>query len=121
MLIVHWYKNLYCISLKLCYLLSTSLSVNLLSNAASDSIVEPQRSPLIPGMAAVIAASKKAGAYGCTISGAGPTAVAITDTEEKGKAVAAAMVDAFQAHGGLKAVSHVNRLDREGARLIDFH
>jgi len=88
---------------------------------SSDSIVEPQRSPLIPGMAAVIAASKKAGAYGCTISGAGPTAVAITDTEEKGKAVAAAMVDAFQAHGGLKAVSHVNRLDREGARLIDFH
>lgn len=72
-------------------------------------------------MNAVIAASKQAGAYGCTISGAGPTAVAITDTEEKGKAVAAAMVNAFNVHGNLKAEAHVNRLDREGARLIESH
>ncbi|XP_024374981.1 homoserine kinase [Physcomitrium patens] len=88
---------------------------------SSDTIVEPQRAPLIPGMNAVIAASKQAGAYGCTISGAGPTAVAITDTEEKGKAVAAAMVNAFNVHGNLKAEAHVNRLDREGARLIESH
>lgn len=91
------------------------------ASAASDTIVEPQRAPLIPGMNAVIAASKQAGAYGCTISGAGPTAVAITDTEEKGKAVAAAMVNAFNVHGNLKAEAHVNRLDMEGARLIESH
>lgn len=89
-------------------------------NAASDSIVEPQRAPLIPGMSKVIAASESAHAYGCTISGAGPTAVAITDSEEKGNAIAAAMVKAFQVHGGLKAESHVNKLDREGARIVAY-
>ena len=88
--------------------------------AASDSIVEPQRAPLIPGMSAVIAASEGARAYGCTISGAGPTAVAITDTEEKGRAISAAMVTAFQVHGGLKAEAYVNKLDREGARIVEY-
>jgi len=88
--------------------------------AASDSIVEPQRAPLIPGMRQVIAASENAHAYGCTISGAGPTAVAITDSEEKGRAIGAAMVKAFQVHGGLKAESYVNRLDREGARIVEY-
>jgi homoserine kinase len=87
---------------------------------SSDSIVEPQRAPLIPGMSEVIAASESAHAYGCTISGAGPTAVAITDSEEKGSAIAAAMVKAFQVHGGLKAESFVNRLDREGARIVAY-
>ena len=40
------------------------------------------RGPLIPGMMAVKAAAKAAGAYGCTISGAGPTAVAICDNPD---------------------------------------
>ncbi|KAK9865182.1 hypothetical protein WJX84_002731 [Apatococcus fuscideae] len=42
-----------------------------------DVIVEPVRGPLIPGFAEVKAAAKAAGAYGCTISGAGPTCVAV--------------------------------------------
>lgn len=45
------------------------------------------RGPLIPGMMAVKAAAKAAGAYGCTISGAGPTAVAITDNPETAQKV----------------------------------
>ncbi|KAL2928393.1 Homoserine kinase [Bienertia sinuspersici] len=52
---------------------------------SGDRIVEPTRAPLIPGMGAVKKAAVAAGAYGCTISGAGPTAVAVTDDEEKGK------------------------------------
>ena len=45
------------------------------------------RGPLIPGMMAVKAAAKAAGAFGCTISGAGPTAVAITDNPETAQKV----------------------------------
>ncbi|KAE9465777.1 hypothetical protein C3L33_02311, partial [Rhododendron williamsianum] len=51
---------------------------------SSDRIVEPKRAPLIPGMEAVKKAAIEAGAFGCTISGSGPTAVAVVDSEEGG-------------------------------------
>jgi hypothetical protein len=51
---------------------------------------------------AVKAAAKAAGAFGCTISGAGPTCVAVTNTRATGEAVAAAMAEAFHKDGGLE-------------------
>ncbi|RCV09089.1 hypothetical protein SETIT_1G378900v2 [Setaria italica] len=88
------------------------------SAMSSDAIVEPTRAPLIPGMAAVKAAALQAGALGCTISGAGPTAVAVIDGEDKGEEVARRMVDAFWSAGNLKATATVAQLDRLGARVI---
>ncbi|KAI3515193.1 hypothetical protein L1887_13963 [Cichorium endivia] len=85
---------------------------------SSDKIVEPRRAPLIPGMDAVKKAALEAGAYGCTISGAGPTAVAVTDDEEKGREIGEKMVEAFMAEGNLKALAMVKQLDRVGARLV---
>ena len=85
---------------------------------SSDKIVEPTRAPLIPGMEAVKKAAIEAGAFGCTISGAGPTAVAVTDDEEKGREIGDRMVDAFMEEGNLKASAMVKRLDRVGARLV---
>ncbi|KAL2927839.1 Homoserine kinase [Bienertia sinuspersici] len=85
---------------------------------SGDRIVEPTRAPLIPGMGAVKKAAVAAGAYGCTISGAGPTAVAVTDDEEKGKEIGERMVEAFSKEGGLKAVAVVKKLDRVGARVV---
>ncbi|XP_065858402.1 homoserine kinase [Euphorbia lathyris] len=85
---------------------------------SNDKIVEPKRAPLIPGMEAVKKAALAAGAFGCTISGAGPTAVAVIDNEEKGKEIGERMVDAFRNEGNLNAVAMVTRLDRIGARLV---
>ena len=85
---------------------------------SSDRIVEPTRAPLIPGMEGVKKAALEAGAFGCTISGAGPTAVAITDDEEKGRQIGERMVEAFLEEGKLKAVAMVKKLDRVGARLM---
>lgn len=85
---------------------------------SSDKVVEPRRAPLIPGMEAVKAAALEAGAFGCTISGAGPTAVAVTDNEEKGREIGERMVEAFMKAGDLKALAMVKRLDRVGARLV---
>lgn len=85
---------------------------------SSDKIVEPRRAPLIPGMEAVKAAALEAGAFGCTISGAGPTAVAVTDDEERGREIGEKMVEAFMKEGDLKALAMVKRLDRVGARLV---
>lgn len=88
------------------------------SALASDSIVEPRRAPLIPGMAAVKVAAKAAGAYGCTISGAGPTAVAVTDSLAKAEFIAQEMVKAFQEQGKLQASATLAPLNREGGRLV---
>lgn len=85
---------------------------------SSDKIVEPRRGPLIPGMEGVKKAALKAGAFGCTISGAGPTLVAVTDDEERGREIGERMVDAFMKEGNLKALAMVKKLDRVGARLV---
>ncbi|GAV61171.1 GHMP_kinases_N domain-containing protein/GHMP_kinases_C domain-containing protein [Cephalotus follicularis] len=85
---------------------------------SSDRIVEPKRAPLIPGMEGVKKVAIEAGAFGCTISGAGPTAVAVTDGEERGREIGERMVEAFWKEGGLRAVAMVQRLDRVGARLV---
>ena len=85
----------------------------------SDAIVEPVRGPLIPGFAAVKEAARAAGAYGCTISGAGPTAVAVVGDPAVGERVKEAMVAAFRAAGQLEVNSaKVVRLDNEGAKLV---
>ena len=81
----------------------------------SDVIVEAARGPLIPGFFAVKAAAKAAGAYGCTISGAGPTCVAVVPDEATGEAVAGAMGEAFVANGLEVNISLVTKLDTRGA------
>lgn len=85
---------------------------------SSDKIVEPKRAPLIPGMEGVKRAALEAGAFGCTISGAGPTAVAVVDDEKKGKEIGRRMVEAFLREGNLKASATVRSLDRVGARMV---
>ncbi|KAK8933439.1 hypothetical protein KSP39_PZI015256 [Platanthera zijinensis] len=95
-------------------------NVRVLGSAlSSDAIVEPKRAPLIPGMLAVKKAAVEAGAFGCTISGSGPTVVAVVEDEEKGREVGRRMVEAFLIGGGLKAAAVVARLDRVGARVIN--
>lgn len=84
-----------------------------------DVIVEPTRGPLIPGFAAVKEAACAAGAYGCTISGAGPTVVAVVPDPEVGAIVGEAMGKAFTQSGGLAVNTiQVVKLNKDGARLI---
>ncbi len=60
-----------------------------------------------------------AGAFGCTISGAGPTCVAVVDNPQLGQTVAEAMVKAFEQEGKLEVNSaRVVRLDQQGARTL---
>ncbi|KAG2266639.1 hypothetical protein Bca52824_073718 [Brassica carinata] len=56
---------------------------------------------------AVKKAALEAGAFGCTISGAGPTAVAVIDAAEKGEEI-----------GERMSVACVKKLDKVGARLV---
>ena len=84
-----------------------------------DVVVEPVRGPLIPGFTSVKHAAKEAGAFGCTISGAGPTAVAVVADQESGERVKEAMVSAFKSSGGLEINSaSIVKLDNVGARVL---
>ncbi|KAF9607669.1 hypothetical protein IFM89_038140 [Coptis chinensis] len=66
-----------------------------------DKIVEPKRTPLIPGMEAVKRATLEAGAFGCTISGVGPMVVVVIDDPKKGEEIWNIMVEAFLKEGNL--------------------
>ncbi|QDZ23315.1 homoserine kinase [Chloropicon primus] len=85
----------------------------------SDTIIEPTRAPLIPGFSAVKGAAIDAGALGCTISGAGPTAVAVVGSKEDGRAVLSAMKEAFKSEGSLEIqYADVVKLCKEGAKTV---
>ncbi len=70
----------------------------LLAAALDDVLHVPFRVPLVPGYAEVTAAARRAGAYGATLSGSGPTVVAVSPAARAG-AVGEAMVGAWRARG----------------------
>ena len=83
--------------------------------AMQDRIHQPYRQALIAGYEAVLAAAIDAGAYGMVISGAGPTLLALADTQS-GESVAAAMQAAWKEHG-VNAEAMSLKLDTQGARF----
>jgi len=85
----------------------------LLRRALDDLYAEPRRAPLIPRFHDVKRAALDAGAYGCSISGSGPTIFAIADNERAGRECAAAMQTAF---ADTSSAMHVGPISREGVR-----
>ena len=88
--------------------------VALFGRAIDDRIAEPARGALMPGFAAAKQAALDAGAFGASISGAGPTIFAVVDRESTATDVAAAMRTAYAAHG-VECTTRVTRVDERGA------
>lgn len=84
----------------------------LLKRALDDRYAEPRRAPLIPRFADVKRAALDAGAFGCSISGSGPTLFAVAPDERAARECAAAMERAF----GETASVHVGAIAKEGVR-----
>lgn len=82
-----------------------------------DAVVEPARAALIPAFSAVKSAALGQGAFGCSISGAGPTIFAVCDSRSAGKRVGNAMRAAFSA-AGLESTVNIAVPDMVGARRI---
>src|SRR5438552_2697204 len=72
----------------------------LLSRALEDTIAEPRRAPLVPGLAAIKQAAIAAGALGCSLSGSGPSLFALCRDSKTAHAVAAAMTASVVEHIG---------------------
>ncbi|MGD1861414.1 MAG: homoserine kinase [Leptolyngbyaceae cyanobacterium] len=85
-----------------------------LRTAIGDRIHEPYRKALISGYDAVTAAAQTAGAYGVTISGAGPTLLAL-GSPERAEAIAQAMQRAWQQSGVDVVAAQPLAIDHQGA------
>lgn len=85
--------------------------------AISDRIVEPVRASLIPGFHEVKKAALRAGALGCSISGAGPTLFAVAEGSSIGEKIGSAMKRAFK-KAGHDSVITLSKVDGLGARKI---
>ncbi len=83
--------------------------------ALEDKLHQPYRQQLIPGYPEVKAATIAAGAYGMVISGAGPTLLALTNSD-RADAVIQAMSTAWS-EVGIKAQVRQLSLDRQGATV----
>ncbi|RMG40337.1 MAG: homoserine kinase [Candidatus Dadabacteria bacterium] len=91
---------------------------DLISRSLEDFIIEPQRSTLIPGYNAVKEAALKAGALGCSISGAGPSVFALCESEGVATLAGEKMSAAFKA-AGLSSDIYVSSVNAEGPLILD--
>ena len=91
--------------------------IKLLGRAIDDKIVEPARAHLIPGFYGVKNAALNAGAFGCSISGAGPSIFAVTDNLTAGKQIGKAMQEAFKKNN-LNSTIYVSKVNKEGAKVV---
>ena len=89
----------------------------LISRALEDTIAEPRRAPLIPGLAVIKRAAVDAGALGCSISGSGPSLFALCADAVTASRVAAAMTAAVGAQIGGEAQTYISPIAR-GAHIV---
>ncbi len=90
----------------------------LISRSLVDSIAEPKRAPLIPGLASIKQAAMAAGALGCSISGSGPSIFALCQDRATADRVAPAMTAAVTAAIGVTSQTYVSSISTRGARVI---
>ena len=86
---------------------------------SSDYIVEPARSVMIPGFYSVKKAVIEAGAYGCSISGAGPSIFAIC-SEDKAKHVGEVMREEFTRNGVERVDIIITKPSNVGAKVENY-
>lgn len=82
-----------------------------------DPIVEPARQRFVPGFAAAKAGALAAGAVGCSLSGSGPSMVAVVGDGADGPAILAALAAPFEAQG-IAVTAKLCNIDTAGARLL---
>jgi len=90
----------------------------LLSRSLEDTIAEPRRAPLVPGLALIKRAAAEAGALGSSLSGSGPSLFALCLGDEAAARVAEAMTAAVRTHIGGEPQTYISRISGQGARIL---
>jgi len=91
--------------------------LDLISRSLNDVIIEPQRAQLIPHFYEVKAAALKAGALGCSISGAGPSIFALSANSLIAERAGEAMQKVFN-DNKIENQLFISTINHEGAVLI---
>jgi len=91
---------------------------DLLARSLEDSVAEPKRAPLIPGLANIKKAAIEAGALGASISGSGPSIFALCRDRAAADRVASAMTAAVKAAIGGESQTYVSSISSRGAHVI---
>ncbi len=92
--------------------------LDILRDAVDDRIAEPARAKLLPGFLDAKRAALDAGALGCSISGGGPSAFALTDSDRVAELVLREMLEAYE-RVGMNATGRIAQIDTYGARIED--
>ena len=88
-----------------------------MSRSLEDTIAEPRRAPLVPGLSAIKRAAVEAGALGCSLSGSGPSLFALCCGRDVAARVADAMTAAVKAHIGGESETYVSAIASRGAHV----
>jgi homoserine kinase len=88
-----------------------------LARSLEDTIAEPRRAPLVPGLAAIKQAALDAGALGCGLSGSGPSLFALCRDAQTARAVAAAMTSSVRRHIVGEPQAYVSPIATRGAHV----
>lgn len=91
---------------------------DLLSRSLEDTIAEPRRAPLVPGLVHIKRAAADAGALGSSLSGSGPSLFALCRGDETAARVAEAMTAAIRTHIGGEPQVYISRITGQGARVV---
>jgi homoserine kinase len=89
-----------------------------ISRSLEDTIAEPRRASLVPGLSLIKRAAGEAGALGCSLSGSGPSLFALCASSEIALAVSSAMVAAVRSHIGGEPQSYVSPIAARGAHVV---
>ena len=90
----------------------------LMARALEDSIAEPRRASLVPGLAVIKRAAVSAGALGCSLSGSGPSMFALCRDRSSADQVASAMTAAVQREIGGTSQTYVSSISTRGAYVV---
>jgi homoserine kinase len=90
----------------------------LLARSLEDTIAEPRRAPLIPGLSLIKRAAAEAGALGSSLSGSGPSLFALCRGDATANRVAEAMTAAVRTHIGGEPQTYISRISGQGARVL---
>lgn len=89
----------------------------LIGRSLKDHVIEEFRGPLIPGFGAVKNAALDAGALGCSISGAGPSLFALSDSLPAARTIGESMKKAFKKEGA-DADIICSKINPAGSKLL---
>lgn len=92
-------------------------NIELLSRTIVDQISEPARASLIPGYYEIKNAALNTGAYGCSISGSGPSIFAFAKSKVAATKIGKAMKKAAEDNGN-KATLYVSKINSIGPKIV---